>query len=286
MSEEQNENTEETDDGVQDEEGHEERNEKGEVKEPSGKEWVDFDSLPDDVRGPIEARFKRIYGHTKESERIIEQLVDDNKKISGKLDEFLSRTERKEIDDKVDNLRKSKIEALESGEYERVADIDNQMLEIRTRAVAEKATPPPKKEQPKDSLESGMADLPLEMQGKIMSWAMETASDGNYKRPWAQPGHPLAEKAVDAGIMVLKDKSMGGDVDKILREVDRVMGLEQQAKQSGAPVLTGDGGTHGKSGKKIKLTPEQEHIARKMYPKAKDPLAKYAAATQAWGANR
>lgn len=217
-----------------------------------GTEWVDFDQIPEGIRGPIEERFKRIYGHNKQSERVISQLVQDHKAVIAKLDSAEKERAVKNLDEKLDTLRGEKTKALQSADYEKAAQIDEEIIDLK---IPKESKPEPKKEPEQYQFSD-------EEKTALLSWATEKDSEGGVLRPWANPSHSKHARAIEMATAVLHDPDFrDGGMDNVLKEVDRLMDAPKAVRKQ-PTVLSGESVRH--ETKEIKLTEEQKLVARKM----------------------
>ena len=119
---------------------------KPEENKPSGKTYVDFNEFEDDVRQKIEPRFKHVYSNMKEYERLFNQVIEDNKALATRVQEMSEWQHEASKGGSVNALNQQKVEALEAGEYSRVAEIDNEIRRIESMEAPKveepKATPP------------------------------------------------------------------------------------------------------------------------------------------------
>lgn len=237
-----------------------------------GTQFVEFDN-PE-----VEKRFRRVYGNMKEYERQNQQLVRDQKTLLQKtqtLEERLAGIEQDSTEQRLESLRSEKAAAYEAGEIDKVLEIDEKILDARTKASAPKAEPEPEPEP---------EGLSPELQSAIDSWSNEIDDSGQYVRPWSHPTHPLYRKALPIAQMVLQDEEMqGSSADEFLAEIDKrvtKMFDLNQPKSRGQTVLAGDAGVTPKSGKGVKLNAEQKQVAWRMFPKLSQAEAekKYAGA--------
>ena len=116
------------------------------------------------------------------------------------------------------------------------------------------------------------------------AWASEVDKDGNQVRPWASPAHPKHKRLVEMAAGVISDPDFADEpLEKVLEEVDRLMGLDKpKAVRNAAAVVNGDGNVPPKKAEG-RLSPDQERVARFMFPNEKDPIKKYRESIKKWG---
>ena len=90
-----------------------------------GKKFVEF--TPEQ-----EARFKRVYGHLKEYERNLMKLAQQNGELMGKLEQMEAKYLAKDTGDRLTALKAEKKAAYESGNIDRVMEIDDQIMELKS----------------------------------------------------------------------------------------------------------------------------------------------------------
>lgn len=240
-------------------------------EEKKGTEWVDFEELPEEIRGKYEERFKRIYGHNKQSERVIESLSKDMRSIIDRLDAQEQAQEKKKLDDKLSELKGQKVEALKAADYDRVTQIDEQIIEEKT------------KEDVKPKVQDTYQMSP-QMVAKLTTWASELDNDGNMVRPWADPAHPKHQKMLQMATAIMQDPDFDDPDDlkkmeKVLGEVDRLF-VTPKATRNTAQVLSGESVRN--TSKNSTLTEAQKFTARKMGMSEE----KYAEALKKYGTGR
>lgn len=232
-------------------------------EQTENKGGTDFVEFQDDA---TEKRFKRVYGNMKEYERQNQQLVRDQKAALQKIEVLSGQLEglmQDSTEQRLETLRAEKAAAYESGEIEKVLDIDEKILDAREKAKPAEPTAAEPDPEPEG--------LSPELQVAINSWSNEVGEDGNYLRPWSHPTHPLYGKAVPVAQTVLEDPDMvGSDTKEFLAEIDRrVTKLFDLGtpKQQGPTVLGGDRSVTPGKGTGTKLTDDQKQIAARMFPK-------------------
>lgn len=222
----------------------------GKAEGEEGREFVEF---PDKE---TEKRFKRVYGHMKQNERVVEQLAKDNKALMARLDEQEKKQSAKATDDTMARLKAEKAQALEAGEYAKVVDLDERMLDLKAKPKeTPKAVPKPEPEA-EEGLTAGE-------QKRILQWTQESDADGRPVRPWAQEDSPEYSKTLRTIRIVDSDPEFQ-DLEAILEEVDRIMAPKPKTQRSAAPVLSADPTAGPKKGKKIALSEAQKQVAAKM----------------------
>ena len=245
-----------------------------ETKEPvvAGEPKGNGEGKPDGTQSVVftpeqEARFKRIYGNMKQYERVNNSLIEQNRILLEKFEKLETDTKQKTWNE----LREEKRKALEAGEAGRVVDIDDRLAELR-EAPKEKAPLP----------NTSPSLFSPEQEEEIRAWSSELTNDGNWKRPWAHPSHPLHMKFANLAAGVMSDPQFSSrGVKGVLNEAHRLMGSQQQsAVRPSAGVLSQNQDIRERPKKTSELTADQRFVALKMYPKLKpdEAAAKYAEA--------
>lgn len=229
--------------------------EQPEPQEEEAPPFVDLDGLPDDKRKPIQDRINYLVRENKGLQRSFGAFREHNSALEAKLNQLSQTVTRKETDETMDSLRTQKVEALEKGDYQRVALLDEQIFDQKVKAQ----TPPQRQPEPDPAAVLDPADADA-----VLGWAREMDQNGNIIRPWAVPGHPLHKKLEGEATAVLADPRFNGlPARDILREVDRRMMGPARGNAPGVlagsnrPAPRKDGG----------LTPDQKFVAQRMWPK-------------------
>lgn len=218
--------------------------EKTETKtEPDGTDFVEF---PDPK---LEARFRRIYGNMKSTERANEALREHLTQITKVAEENRAELAALKAGSSADQLKTEIVKAKERGDARAEVELTDRLGKLRQTPPPAPLPPPP------------MAE-PLELH-EARAWESEVGADGNFLRPWAQPQHPDFAKAMSVTKTLVGDPAFGGDVLKVLTEVDKRMGVKTTpAKRVPASVMSAD--MRPPRGDLPSLSADQVAIARKM----------------------
>lgn len=248
---------------------------------PAGYDPVDLSGLPEDLRAPLEDRFKYLYTQVKTNEREKVRLdrtlnefrgvaASQSQKIEelmGGFGEVVNHLENKTINETETSLKQQMRAAYESGDNDKYFEIQDKLDDIRLEkkfaAKTKKDAPKQERQQPQTQVEdSGIAP---EDQRVISSWQDERDDSGVMLRPWAinrgtmdnpdkQYLAALAETRAVLMSPLYSDKTM----EEKMAEVDRRMGV---AKQGARQNVIGGGLTGGRKTTKITLSPKQQEIA-------------------------
>ena len=233
----------------------------GEVK-PDGTKFVEFKSAEE------QARWNRMYGHMKQSERVTASLIEQNRILLEKFEKIENETRQKTWNE----LKAEKVKALELGEHVRSVDIDEQMARLREK--------PEEKEKPRPAPQASV--FSPEQEEDIRTWSSETTSEGNWKRPWSQPSHPLHMKFANLAAGVMNDPAYSSKgVKAVLEEANRLMTSQQQSAVRPSAGVLGQNQDIRQTVKKVSdLTADQKFVALRMYPNLSEDaaIAKYAGA--------
>ena len=235
----------------------------------AGEEFIDFKTAaPEEV----EKRFRRIYGHMKQSERVNAELIANQRALVEKLEKVEQNVSDGAKNDVLATLKSEKKAALESGDFDKVIEIDDRIIELKT-AVEKK---PESKSQPEGPLNR-------EQLSRVQEWIREVNSDGDYIRPWAQPGHPLNAKVANLAAAAMEDPELSAQgMEAVLSEVDKLMSKPKPVRTTA--VLSGDGDIRPPSGKKTTLSADERYVAAKMFPDLPPDKAesRYSEARKKW----
>ena len=232
------------------------------VEAPAGDEGkapVEFES-PE-----TEKRFKRVYFHMKQNERISEQMAADNRKLVERLEKMEQETVKKSSSDRLTQLRAEEKTAMEEADYEKASSIREQITDLKVDS---------KVAQPTKQVEEPW--LTPAREEYMVEWASEQDAKGTLLRPWADPEHEDHAKMVKlAEDMVKRDPNIA-----LVTLLDH---WEMEAKKhapkparSGAAVLGASGDIRPKAISKS-LSEDEKLISRRMYPTLppKDAEARY-----------
>lgn len=224
-----------------------------------GTNYVDFDSLPKEIADVIEPRFKRLYGNLKAVERDKQALFEANQRLIERMESLEQQTATKQTTDQMAELRNAYAQAQMSADYNRAAEILEQMADLKAAAKENKVRiAPPKPTEPE-------LDLSQQEQAAVVAWAAQTDEDGQPLRPWANPAHPKFARFQGALRGVTDDPDFtGAALSKILGEVDRMMGAPTQARGAAA-VLTSSPESAIKAPRAVALTDQEKRVAQKMF---------------------
>ena len=248
----------------QTEETEDEKTEKKALKNEEREVQIPLEERENEETGFVEMdakmqkKFNRIYGNMKQFERLYSQTMKDQKVLLQKIEALEGKHQEQAISQAVENLKAKKVQAMEVADHKAVAEIDDQIAQVR--AVPEKKT-----ETTATEVEPQI-EIPNPDKELIHDWAHELTNDGNFRRPWAQAGHPYNAKATSIGMAVLEDPAFKGkETEEILREVDRLMGIEVKTLRRTSPVLSSDSDVSVNKSKVTKLTVDQKKIAEVLY---------------------
>jgi len=97
---------------------------------PVKKDKTDED---EDYSRKVQKRIDKLVAERNIERQRAQELQDRLERIEHRFAESDAYYERANQEDKVKQLRKAKIEAMEMGEFDRVADIDDEIMELRTK---------------------------------------------------------------------------------------------------------------------------------------------------------
>lgn len=215
-----------------------------------GTEFIDFDALPDDIRGPLESRFNRVYGHMQENKRALQESARINKVLMEKVQAIETNTEKTKRESNLADVRARLVRAKEDGDTEAEVTLTEQMTRLATAPAPEPDAPPPPEPTGYDTHELSVMSV----------WAQEIDEQGNFTRPWVQDGNPRAAHAARVANMVFNSPEFASlPVEDRLAEVDRRMAPRKETQT----VLDSGENRGGKSSGKD-LTPAQKKVADAM----------------------
>lgn len=258
----------------------------GEDASLEGKKRVDSEGDPNEDH----PRFKKVYAKLKDAERKIETLETGNKDTNETME--LMRTHNqtlvtaiekqtkatekiaesnevskendliKTIDTGIKTLNADKKEALENSDYDKVIDIDNQIMDLRDKKKEIN-------EIPVATVEPSVSPtIPPEQQALIEKWAAEDA-DWYGKDPMMTSAAITVDSTI-GNEPEWKGKPKGEMLKEIQRRVEtrfnykKANGSEPSEKTTGVSGVEGAGGMGGggSNNKTVKLTAEQVRVAK------------------------
>ncbi len=236
----------------------------------AGTRFVEFEN-PE-----VEARFKRIYGHMKQYERAVDQMSKDNRALIEKVEKIEAGAASQAANDQLTILRGRKVKALQDADFEAVAKIDDQLLDMKVKTAPKTDQKP---ETPADGVDLSQW-LTKDEENDIVTWAQEKDASGKFVREWATNlSHPKHVRGREIAVAVVSDPDFQGKpVSEILAEVDRLMGEAPKATRPAASVLTGNMNQRQRAGD-TPLNEQQKFVAEKM---GMTPQ-RYQAAVKKWG---
>lgn len=222
-----------------------------------GKKFVDFTELPPEV----EARFKRMYGHMKQYERV----AQEHAKVNKALVERLEKLEEGDFQERMETIQEQQRQAWENGDYDKAQKLNDKLIDYKLAQQGREEKGGPEVTAPNFQEDP----IPEEHMGKLSAWASETGRDGQPLRPWANPQHPQHRRALHAIQSAVLDPDLydvetGEGFENVLKHVDGKMGRASSKPSPGA-VLPGSGDTSPRqSARTPRLTPEQIRAAEGM----------------------
>ena len=221
---------------------------------PEDQEWdrVELDEK-------AQRRFNRLYAQMKGNKEIIDRMADDNKLLINRVNSLENTTDEHTVNEQVTGLKVAKAQALEAGDFTKVADIDEQIVDLKTAAKPQSVEKPVKSEEKKE--ESWLTPA---RERQLLTWAGETDTEGKKIRPWAEPGHVDHGKALRSISLILDDPEYEmAEMDEVLQEADRLMGGRKPTKKAAA-VLGSNSSIRPKEKTSVALNEQEKFVASKM----------------------
>lgn len=252
--------------------------------------YVDLSTLPDDIRGPVEARFAELSRIIKKTEKkgesriseyrgLIEEQARLLEELQGGMGAVVDHLQTNTIASTEASLKAQLRQAKDLGDTVLEDEIQDKILELKAQKIAlkqNKAQPKPKNETRAQAFaghptleEDDSGDLSTEELAQAELWVAEKDSSGQPLRPWAtskSPQEPLADpvyrRAMIEMAAVFEPTSPYAHLtmDKKLEEVDRRMGLQKRPAQQ---QVMGGGFTPRGKNNTLQLTDSQKRIAIK-----------------------
>ena len=229
--------------------------------------FIDLDKIKDpDTRQQVQDRLSGLYRSQKESASALGEMQRLYSGMEKKLSEMEQGQQQKKTETELETVRKGIADANAKGEYEKAAELQEKMVDLKT--------PKPEPPKPDDGLSRAQEDA-------LFSWQAEITDDGRLLRPWANPRHAKYRET----IALLTEASQNPEIASqgFSAVLDAVHEKMTPKPKQASPVTSGDATPPRSSGKTTKLTPQQERVAKRMYPNEKDPLKAYAEAMKKYG---
>lgn len=221
--------------------------------------------LTDEQKG----RVRRMHAQTESQKSALKVAARDNAQLLKRIEELEAKFATNEVVD----IKKQRKAAIDDGDYDKAFEL--------TETLVDKKRPKeqvPEPEAPTVPQDSGIDELPKEIQESILEWATETNGD-DLVRPWAIEGHPDNKVAVALAQSIFNDPDWyGRSVSELLAEIDdRVTKYQSgtgkiKAVKKTAPVLTQSATPPAKT---RQLSAAEALVAKKMFPNDADPGARY-----------
>jgi hypothetical protein len=203
----------------------------------------------------VQAKFNKVYREMQDNKRALADLRDLNGALYAKLEEIDATRANDHRQTTEAQLTDQITKATQRGDWARVSTLNSQLIDIKAEAKARDVL---KQSAPKAKpVETKRTEVDPDMVDTLSNWANELDEGMNYKRPYAQVGHPLQKKAAALGQALMDDPAYGGDLNKVLAELDRQM----TGGRTTAAVLPSNSRSV-KGG--VTLTAEQKEVARRM----------------------
>lgn len=252
---------------------------------PEDESWDYVELSPE-----AQKRFNRVYGALKHHQALGEQLLNDNVLLADRLEKLEKRVTSTQEASTDAQLKGAKAAALAAGDYQRVVEIDDALLELKAKSLQQTMVQP-----------IGLSETPavqnyqLDETSRVLldQWGSERGADGHLLRPWVDERHPLHQKAQQAHRLVMADPTTAfAPIGDVLDAIDGYMGIDRQQRTVGVPQAPPQPpaaaakparhaaflGTENPPKSKVpspQLTAQQIHIAKRMFRGDPDPIARY-----------
>lgn len=257
------------------------RDEKGRFAPAAQDGWVDF---------PPEAqkKFDRVYGDLRRQQALNTKLIQDNEVLASRLSELEGVVVTGRVSGEEEKLRSAKRQALENGDFTRVMEIDDAIMDLKIKASSIRPEPvkTTARQEPAGYEQPGLD--PGE-QSAIEEWANARTPDGQLIRPWAHTGHPLHQRATHIleGLKV-DPELFGATPVAFMSQMDRLMGVNkpqpvQRVVAKPPAFLAGDQPVRKTTPQDVELTAEQRYYAKKLFPGKADAEERYKEALKRYG---
>lgn len=252
---------------------------------------VDLSALPDDIRGPIEARIShltKIMGkndrkHARELQEWRELAAEQSRRLEELSQGFTTiaaQTEERSFAEMESRLASEMNAAYEAGNVQAYNEAHRKLIDLKVeKAVAErerKAEPKKEEKKPQTPMRQPQNNMNDEDQAVVDAWQDERDESGRMLRPWAynrgtpeEPDEDYLRAVAETHAVLMNPRFRNSTMEEKMAEVDRRMGVTRPAGRQ--PVMGGNL-TRGAKPSKLTLNEAQRKIAVKMKlggPKAK-----------------
>lgn len=247
-----------------------------------GYELIDYNDIPEAIRGKYVSRINRFYKEMKERDSQFQTIAGDyqkveeeNQRLAKRLAELESNYSTNEYNTRLNQLEVEIEQAEDAGDTAEVRRLMREQMRIELQKdQAGNVEEPETEEKPQPTYSDPTQQAVIETIGEdgfkeIQRWSSMRDMDGNLKHPWMQPGHPLAQHVATFAHQIYNDPANAGKpMTEILQLVENKVKpyMSRQVnknEQRSAAVLSGTGGEAPKGD--IELTPEQKMVALKLY---------------------
>lgn len=257
--------------------------------------FVDLSTLPDDIRGPVEARFAELSRIIKKTEKKGESRVGEYRSLieeqsrliadlQGGMGAVVDHLQTNTIAQTEASLKAQIRQAKDVGDTVLEDDLQDKLLELKAQKIAlkqNKAQPKPKNETREqafagykstaDMAQEGLdnAELSQEEFSLATQWIGERDETGKQVRPWAisrTPHEPMEDpqyrRAIIEMASVFDEASPHAHLpfEKKLEILDERMGVQKRGAQQ---QVLGGGFTPRQKSNTLQLTDSQKRIAIK-----------------------
>lgn len=208
---------------------------------PVKKDKTDDD---EDYSRKVQKRIDKLVAERNIERQRAQELQERLERIENRFAEADNAYEQRTISDRIAALRRQKVEAMEIGEFDRVADIDDEIMELRTM-------PRPAQQQRQQPVQQQAPELPEAQQ----AWLAE--NDWFYNPAKAQ----LKEKASQAYLKLVQEEGFDPNEPETYAELDKRLNVKRtQAAPPPAGVNRGGATNSGNTG--AKFTAEDARFMR------------------------
>lgn len=231
--------------------------------------YIDLDKIEnEEVRQQVQDRLNGLYRDQKIADQATNEMRHLYQNMEKEVAALKESKAKEQAETQLAEVRKGLAEAQSRGEYEKAAAYQEKLVELK------QPKPVAQPQESSDDLTPGEKNL-------LFTWQAEMTEDGRIVRPWANPSSPKYRETIAELTKAYADPSIASQgFQAVLQSVHEKMAPKPKPA---TPVAEGDATPKRQTGKQVKLTPQQERVARKMYPGEKDPIAAYTKAFKQYG---
>lgn len=219
-------------------------------------DWVDYDALPDEIRGKVQSRIRTLENQKRKAWEVNDQLVKDlrakHDQLQSRLNNWEAGQNAERVQGEINRLESELQDALDAADARKAAEITRRIVKLEAGTTQQ----PQRREEPRPQQQDA---------APISETDIRTINQWAANRPFARPDSPDHEWTKNELGKLYTDPDWDlAPIDEKLREVDRRYKAKAAPKR--ADVLTGSSDQPGRRGNRDNgLTEAQKAVAVRMF---------------------